>query len=146
VIRRLRAGECVVLAGAICLIVSMFVAWYSSPIGNIDMWDTFGPASALILAALCAGLAVVVSALAERGNDPSMAVATAVWSVALGLAGTIAAIVKVLERPDNAGSTCAGVWLGLAGTLAVLVGAWLVLRDERPSLYSAANPEPRPRP
>jgi hypothetical protein len=36
--------------------------------------------------------------------------------------------------------------LGLAGTAAILLGAWLVLRDERPSLYRPANPDPRPRP
>jgi len=146
VIRRLRLGELVVLAGAILVILSMFLPWYSSPIGNLDLWDTFGPGAALILAALCSGLAVVASALAERDEDPSVAVATAVWCVPVGLAGTIAAIVRVFERPDHAYSTCAGVWLGLAGTLCILLGAWLVLRDERPSLYRRAEPEPRPRP
>jgi len=145
VIKRLRSGELLVLAGSICLIVSMFVPWYTSPIGNLDMWDTFGPAVALMLASLCAGLAVVVTALTERGN-PSMAVASSVWCFVLGLAGTISAVVRVLERPQNAGSTCAGPWLGLAGTLLILVGSWLVMRDERPSLYSPATPEPRPRP
>lgn len=145
-IRRLRSGELVVLAGLICLIISMFTPWYSSPIGNLDLWDTFGPAAALMLAALCAGLAVVVSALAERGENPALAVGAAVWCVLLGLAGTIAAIVRLLERPDNAGSTCIGPWLGLAGTLGILIGAWLVLRDERPSLYRPARPDPRPRP
>jgi hypothetical protein len=144
-IRRLRAGELLALAGAVCLVVSMFTPWYSSPVGNLDLWDTFGPAAALMLAALCAGLAVVVSALSERGN-PSLAVGSAVWCVALGLAGSISALVRLLERPQNAGSTCIGPWLGLAGTLAILVGAWLVLRDERPSLYNPAQPEPRPRP
>ncbi len=145
-IRRLRLGESVVLLGVGCLIASMFFPWYSSPAGNLSLWETFGPAGALMLATLCAGLAVVVSALAERGEDPSIAVATAVWCVLVGLAGTIAAIVRVLERPDSAGSTCAGPWLGLGGTAAILLGAWLVLRDERPSLYSAADPRPRPRP
>jgi hypothetical protein len=145
VIRRLRGGELLVLAGAACLIVSMFVPWYSSPIGNLDLWDTFGPAAALMLAALCAGLAVVVSALSER-DDPSLAVATAIWCVLIGLVGAISALVRLLERPQGAGSTCIGPWLGLAGTLAILLGAWLVVRDERPSLYSPAQPEPRPRP
>lgn len=144
-IKRLRSGELVVLAGSICLIVSMFLPWYSSPVGNLSFWDTFGPAAALILATLCAGLAVLVSALTERDN-PSLAVASGVWCVLLGLIGTIAALVRVLERPQNAGSTCAGPWLGLAGTLLILLGSWLVLRDERPSLYSPARPEPRPRP
>jgi len=135
-----------VLAGVGCVIASLFAPWYSSPIGNLDLWDTFGPGAALILAALCAGLAVIASALAERGENPSLAVASAVWCVLLGLAGTIAAVVRLLERPDNAGSTCIGPWLGLIGTLAILLGAWLVIRDERPSLYRPARPQPRPRP
>jgi hypothetical protein len=146
VIRRMRLGELVVLAGVACVIISMFTPWYSSPIGNLDLWDTFGPAAALILAALCAGLAVIAGALAERDENPSLAVAAAVWCVLLGLAGSIGAIVRVLERPENAGSTCIGPWLGLAGTLAILLGAWLVLRDERPSLYRPVRPSPRPRP
>lgn len=145
-IRRIRGGEVVVALGAVSVIVSMFTPWYSSPVGNLDLWDTFGPAAALILAALCAGLAVIAGALAERDENPSLAVATAVWCTLLGLAGTIAAIVRVLERPDNAGSTCIGPWLALAGTLAILLGAWLVLRDERPSLYRRARPQRRARP
>ena len=143
---RLRSGELVVLAGVLCLVVSLFTPWYSSPAGNLDLWDTFGAGAALILLALLAGLAVIASALAERGENPALAVATAVWAVPLGLAGTIAAIVRVLERPGNAGSTCIGPWLGLAGTIAVLIGAWLVMCDERPSLYRPATPQPRPRP
>ena len=47
------------------------------------------------------------------------------------LTGLIAAIVRVIERPDHATSVCIGVWLGLAGALAILIGAWQALRDER---------------
>ncbi len=48
------------------------------------------------------------------------------------LLGAIAAVVRVLERPDHATGLCAGAWLGLAGALLILVGSWLVIRDERP--------------
>jgi hypothetical protein len=58
----------------------------------------------------------------------------------------IAAIIRVLERPDHATSVCVGAWLALAGAVAILVGAWQSLRDERPSLYEPVRPEPRPRP
>jgi|GEM_PF-597314 len=142
----MRVGEIVVLVGVACLVVSLFTASYSTPIGELDLWDTFGAGAALILAALCAGLAVIASALGERDENPSLAVATAVWSVLVGLAGTIAAFVRVLERPAGAGGTRAGAWLALAGTLAILIGAWLVLRDERPARYRPARPQPRPGP
>ena len=141
---RLRGGELLGLTGSILVIVALTRPWYESPIGQLDAWDTFGPSIVLLLAAVCASLAKVLSALTER--SPALPVAAAVWCVPLGLLGVIAAVVRVLERPDHATSLCAGAWLALVGAVAILVGAWLALRDERPSLYEPANPEPRPRP
>lgn len=143
-IRRLRGGELLALAGAACVAVSLFVASYGSPLGHLSAWDTFGPAVALELAALCAALAMVVSALGER--SPALPVSSAVWCIPLGLAATIAALVRVIERPDHASSLALGGWLALIGSLAILLGAWQALRDERPSLYEAATPPSRPRP
>jgi hypothetical protein len=144
-LRRLRAGELVVLAGVICLAVSLVEPWYEGAIsGQLDAWDTFGAGMALLLAALCAGLAVVVSAIGER--NPGLPVTVAVWSVLLGLIGVIAAVVRVLERPDHSSSLCIGAWLALAGAVAILAGSWLVLDDERPGSYRPAVPLPRPRP
>jgi len=143
-LRRLRVGELLALAGSACVIVSLLEPWYESPIGQLDAWDTFGPGVVLILAAVCAALAMVVSALSER--SAALPVATAVWCVPLGLMAVIAAVVRVLERPDHAGSLCAGAWLALVGSGLILIGGWLALRDERPALYERATPEPRPRP
>ena len=72
----------------------------------------------------------------------ALPVASAVWCVLLGLLAVIASVVRVLERPDHATHTCAGAWLALAGAVAVLVGAWLSLRDERTSMYEPAAPDP----
>jgi len=143
-LRRLRAGELLALAGVALVVASLLEPWYTSPAGNLDAWDTFGPAVALLLAAVCAGLAMVVSALAER--TPALPVATAVWCVPLALLAVIAAVVRVLERPDHASGLCIGAWLALVGAVAILVGSWLALRDERPSRYAPATPVPRPRP
>jgi hypothetical protein len=142
--RNLRAGELTALLGCALTIVSLTRWWYESPIGNLDAWDTFGPGVVLILAALCAGLAMVVSALTERST--ALPVATAVWCVPLALLAVIASAVRVLERPDHATALCAGAWLALVGSALILIGAWLVMRDERPSVYPPAEPEPRPRP
>jgi hypothetical protein len=142
--KQLRLGELLALAGAICIGISLVEPWYEGLLGKLDAWDTFGPGMALVLACLCAALAMVISALGER--SAALPVSSAVWSVLLGATGLIAAIVRVLDLPAHASSLCAGAWLGLAGTAAVLLGAWLVLRDERPSLYQPAHPEPRARP
>jgi hypothetical protein len=142
--RRLRLGELLALVGAICVIVSLFVRSYAAPAGDLTAWNTFGPGVVLLLAAVCAALAVLISALTER--SPALPVSTAVWCVLLGFLAVIAALVRVLERPDGATAVCYGVWLALAGAIAILAGAWQVLRDERPSMYRRARPEPRPRP
>jgi hypothetical protein len=73
-------------------------------------------------------------------------VASAVWCVPLGLLAVIAAVVRVLERPDHATGLCAGAWLALVGSALILIGSWLVLRDERPSMYDPATPPQRPAP
>jgi hypothetical protein len=142
--KQLRAGELAVLAGAICVIVSLFVRSYYGSMGYLNAWDTFGPGVVLELAAICAALAVVVSALTERTT--ALPVSTAVWCVLFGLIAVIATLVRALERPDHATDVCYGAWLAFAGAILILVGAWLTLRDERPSLYRPAQPEPRPRP
>jgi hypothetical protein len=144
-LRRLRIGELVVLAGTICLAVSLAEPWYDGSIsGQLDAWDTFGAGMVLLLATLCAGLAVVVSAIGER--NAALPVSAAVWSVLLGLVGVIAAVVRVLERPDHASTLCIGAWLALAGAVLILAGSWLVLDDERPGSYTPISPAPRPRP
>lgn len=143
-LRQLRLGELLALAGAICVIVSLFERWYEGPTGNLDAWSTFGPGVVLVLAALCGALAMVVSAVTERST--ALPVSIAVWCVLLGLLGVIAAVVRAIERPDHATEACIGVWLALAGAVAITVGAWLALRDERTSLYKPASPTPRPRP
>ena len=96
----------------------------------------------LLILAARAALGLVVSAVTERST--ALPVAAAVWSVLFGLVAVIAAVVRVLERPDHATSLCAGAWLALAGAVAILAGAWQSLRDERPSLYEPAAPSRAP--
>jgi hypothetical protein len=144
-LRRVRIGEMLALLGAALVIVSLFLPWYGgSTLGTLTAWDTFGAGLVLLIAAACAALAVVASALTERST--ALPVSVAVWSVVLGLIGLIAAVVRVLERPDDATSLCAGAWLALAGAGSILLGAWLALRDEHTSLYGLAPPPPRPPP
>ena len=143
-LRRLRLGELIALAGAICVIVSLFERWYENAYGNLSAWDTFGPAVVLLIAAAAAALALVVSTITERST--ALPVAAAVWSTLFGIIAVIAAVVRVLERPDHATSVCIGAWLALAGAILILVGSWQSLRDERTSLYEPARPAPLPPP
>jgi hypothetical protein len=143
-LRQMRLGELLALSGVAGVTVSLLVPFYNARFGALDAWDTFGPAVALLIAAACAALAMVVSALTERST--ALPVSTAVWSVLLGFTGVIAAVVRVLERPEHATSLRAGAWLALIGAVAILAGSWQALRDERTSLYEPATPPARPRP
>jgi hypothetical protein len=142
---KVRVGELLALAGAACVIVSLLVPYYEGPTtGTLTIWDTFGPAAALLLAATAAGLCLFATTLTERST--ALPVVATVWAIPLGLAGVISAIVRLLERPNHATAVCSGAWLALAGTVAILGGAWQAIRDERRSRYTSASPAPRPRP
>ena len=143
-LRRMRSGELIALAGAVCLIVSLTLFWYETPSGNLDAWDTFGVAVALLILAAAGAIALTIATVTERTT--AIPVAAAVWSTLLGFIGTIAAIVRLLERPDHATGVCGGTWLALAGALLVLVGSWQSMRDERSGLYPPADIEARPPP
>jgi hypothetical protein len=140
-VRRLRWGELLALLGAACVIAALFLHWYESPTGNLTAWDTFGPTVALLILSAVSALALVATALTER--SPALPVAAAVWAVPFALAGVVAAVVRVLERPQHATGLCPGAWVALAGAILILLGAWQTLRDEHGPLYEPADPEPR---
>ena len=138
---RLRLGELIALAGAICVIVALTLPWYENHEGKLSAWHTFGPAVVLLMLAALLALVLVLATLTERST--ALPVGAAVWSTLFGLIGVIAAVVRLLERPHDAFSLCAGAWLALAGAVLILVGSWQSMRDERTGLYPPAEPEPR---
>lgn len=140
-LRRLRLGELLATAGAVCLIISLTLPWYENAEGKLSAWSTFGPAVVLLMLAAIAALALLLATITER--TPALPVAAAVWGVLFGLIAVVAALVRVLERPDHATSLCAGTWLALVGAVAILLGAWQSIRDERTSRYQPARPEAR---
>jgi hypothetical protein len=140
-LRSPNGGELLALAGAVCLIVSLTLPWYENAEGKLSAWSTFGPAVVLLMLAATAALVLVLATVTER--TPALPVAAAVWGVPFGLLGVTAAIVRLLERPDHATSLCAGAWLALVGAVAVLLGVWQSIRDERTSRYAPATPEAR---
>ena len=143
-LRRLRSGELLALLGAIAIIVALTRSWYVTPQGNLDAWDTFGPTIVLLMLAAAGGLALALATVTERTT--ALPVAAAVWGTLLGVIGVIAAVIRLLERPDHATALCAGTWIAFAGALLVAVGCWQSMRDERPGLYTPAEPPVQPTP
>ncbi|HLI32431.1 MAG TPA: hypothetical protein VKU89_06815 [Solirubrobacteraceae bacterium] len=142
---RLRSGELIALAGAACLIAGMLLPAYDrAGGGSLSLWATFGPAAAFVMLAGVGAIAVAASAIFERSS--AVPIATAVWATWGAIAGVIAAIVRVLERPTGAGGVAAGGWLLLAGALLCLVGCWGAMRDERTDAYEPPTVAPKPPP
>jgi prepilin signal peptidase PulO-like enzyme (type II secretory pathway) len=143
-LRRMRSGELVALAGAVCLIVALTLPWYENAQGKLGAWATFGPAVALLVLAAGGAVALALATVTERTT--AIPVAAAVWSTLFGILASVAAIVRLLERPEHATELCAGAWLALIGALAVLVGSWQSLRDERTGMYPPDTSTPREAP
>ena len=140
-ISRMRLGETGALVGALCILVALTLPWYENLEGKLSAWDTFGAAVVLVMLAAIGGLALALATLTER--SPAFPVAAAVWSTLFGIVGLIAAVVRVLERPEGATMLCAGAWLALVGALLVATGSWQSMRDERTSRYPPTTPEAR---
>lgn len=143
-LRRLRVGELLALAGTVCVIVALTLPWYENASGKLSAWATFGPAVALLMLAAAGALVLVVATVTERST--ALPVAAAVWGTLLGFVGVVAAVVRVLERPEHATELCAGAWLGLVGAVAILAGCWQAIRDERTERYPPLDIEARPPP
>ncbi len=137
-VRRLRSGELIALLGAILIVVALTRFWYEAPQGDLTAWNTFGPTIVLLILAAAGGLWLALATVTERTT--ALPVAAAVWGTLLGIVATIAAIVRLIERPDHATALCAGAWLAFVGALLVAVGCWQSMRDERPTLYAPAEP------
>jgi uncharacterized membrane protein len=136
-----RAGELVALAGAGLVIASLALRWYEAPLRSLTAWQTFGPAVVLLMLAALTGLILFAAALFERTT--ALPVAAAVWATTFGVIGAVAAVVRLLERPDDSTALCAGAWVAFAGALLLLAGGWQSMRDERTHRYPPPRLPPR---
>jgi hypothetical protein len=142
-ITRLRSGELIALVGAVALAVLMFLRWYTGPDGGArTAWQEFGAVDVFAALAIIAGLVLAVTTVAERST--ALPVASAVWATLFGLMATPAILVGLLSRPDHTTAVCLCGWLGLVASVAILVGAWQSMRDERTQRYPPVDPPLRP--
>jgi ABC-type transport system involved in cytochrome c biogenesis permease subunit len=127
---RLRAGEIVAGLGALLLLVSLFLRWYA-PGG--EGWGSLGWLALVpVVLAIAAGLALVVATLTER-DSAAIPVAIGVATVPWALLAVLAILVRLVAQPGPNAETLVRwpAWMGLAGAVAILVGAWRAIGDER---------------
>jgi hypothetical protein len=143
---RLRAGELLAGAGAVALLVALFLDWVG-PVGKTG-WDALGW---LVLAITAAAIAlalwlVVATALARPVTQ--VVAADVLTSVVSAIAFVVLALRALVFQPGpNAVVDLRyGAWIGLAGALAMTIGAWWSLADERTDAPESAYVPPAPRP
>jgi hypothetical protein len=126
---RLRSGEIVAGLGAVALLVSLFLGWFADRSG----WGSLGWLALVpIVLAIALGLALVVATLTER-DSAAIPVSIGVFAVPWALLAVLAILVRLVAQPGPNAETVVRwpAWLGLVGALAILVGAWRAIGDER---------------
>ena len=166
-IGRLRGGELLAGAGAVVLLVSLFLTWFDAqfpalpaPPRGVDVidvtlnppastgWDGLGWLVLAIatLAAACTAWLVVATAAARPvthlvGADVIAATVGPIAFVVLSLRALV-----FQPGPNELVTVEGGAWIGLAGAALLAVGAWWSLADERTDAPESAYVPPAPRP
>jgi len=149
-LRRLRHGEWIVGTAGAALLISLFLDWYSSDGGGTaNAWESFVVTDVVLAIAALAGISLAVGAATQR--SPAVAQTISALTVPVALVATVLAVIHTLSLPDGASGREFGLYLGLAGSVGVLVGAWGSMGDQsfprevRPQVEVTPLPAPKPR-
>jgi hypothetical protein len=130
-LRRLRAGEWITALGGVALLVALFLPWYDEGAASPTAWDSFAVIDVVLAIVGVAAVALLLVTASQRA--PAVPLAMDALLVLGGLVAIVLALIRTANLPGAASGREAGLWLGLAATVVVTVGAALAMRDERPS-------------
>lgn len=161
---RLRTGELVAGAGAFGLFVVLFLDWFESPAVRLAAefravtplhtsgWGTLGWFVDVLLVLAIAGAGTLVATTVHRG-PVARPIAAAVLTSFVGAIAFVVLLLRVLTQPGlgvDAPNFLVEVklpaYLGLLCALAIAIGAWLAMADERTDAPESAYTPPPPRP
>jgi hypothetical protein len=146
--RRVRAGEVVAgVAGALLLFFT-FLEWYTvrGREDGLTAWEAFSVVDVLVAGVALLAIALAISQVAGRG--PALPVGIGVVTATLSLAACLLVLYRIANQPgpDDAIGVAAGAWLGLVACVAIFLGSWLAMSDERSRPADPPPPEPERRP
>jgi hypothetical protein len=131
--RRIDAGPLLVLAGAVLLLISLFLAWYEP---SLEAWDIFELVDVLLAAA---GLTAILAALGLLADFPSAPDPRVLpW---LSVGALVLVLATLLDRPPvvEQGDADVGLWLALAAAALMAAGTLLGLARVSIALDVAAR-------
>jgi len=165
-VRRLRAGEWIAGLSGAALVVALFLPWYGTSGASFtaNAWDALAVNDVVLL--LVALFAVGLWAAAATQRTAAVPVALASLTTLLGLVALVLVVIRLISVPDlgsgivgphfgrieGSGGTTreVGIWLALAASAGILLGAFRAMGDEHTPRAAAASidvtPLPPPRP
>jgi hypothetical protein len=149
-LRRIRHGEWIASVSGVVLLVALFLDWYSAEGGaSASGWESFTVTDVLMALAALFGIALALGAATQR--SPAVPQTVSQLTVPVAFVAAIAVVVQALSLPVGADSREIGLWLGIAATFGVLVGAWRSIGDQSfprsvaPKVDVTPLPAPKPR-
>ena len=145
-LRRLRAGEWLAAAGGIAMLVALALPWYEADAGDVSGYEVFTVVDILLV--LVAAVGLVLASLQGTRTSPALPVAFGVLTVVVGTIGTLLTLFRLIDEPGlGPVDIREGAWLGLVAVVALAVGGWLSIANERVrGLPPGPEPELRPTP
>jgi hypothetical protein len=151
-LRRLRHGEWIAAAGGVILVLSLFLDWYREFVGvdlavDLTGFESFDVLDIVLV--LIAALAIALAVLQAARDSPAIPVGAGVLTVVFGALGVLLVAYRIVNQPgpNELIEVRAGAWVGLLATVAITIGGWESIRDERVrGLPPGPEPELRPTP
>ena len=130
-LHRLRPADWLTGLAGLALLLLLFAPWYTLPDGSYNGWQAFGLTDVWFV--LTAALAIAVLVTTATRESPSIPIAMDVLCATAATVALVLAVVRLLAVPHGDVVTGRewGVFAGALAVLALNVGAWWAMRDER---------------
>jgi hypothetical protein len=145
-IGRLRSGELLAGAGAVVLLVSLFLDWVG-PVGESG-WSSLGWLTVVVAIAPILVVSWLLVATATARPVTEVVAGAVIGAVVSPVALIVLVVRTAIAQPgvDAVTSMQGGAYFGLAGAALLAIGAWWSLADERTDAPESAYTPPVARP
>jgi hypothetical protein len=147
-LRRVRVWEWLTALAGLALLATLFVPWYGGGGSTRNAWESFTVVDVVL--ALTALLAMSLPVVAATQRTAAVPQAVTALVLLIAYPALALAAIRLLNVPGDGLGREAGVWLGVAAALAVIVldsrsmGDKRFPRSMRPRLEVAVIPAPTP--
>jgi threonine/homoserine/homoserine lactone efflux protein len=145
-VSRLRLGEWTGAVGAVALLVLLFAPWFD-PLG-VSGWSKLGWLT-IVVVLLTIAVGAWLAVATAIGRPIAQQVAAGILAATIGTLGLLELALRVLvfqPGPNHLVTLRYGAYLGLLAALAVALGGWWALKDERTDAPESAYTPPPARP